>query len=222
MAKKDDKKKDKGAKPEKKAGKKDKPEKKAKGPKLAAKDRIILENVRGIWLYIKDPRPLNDMDKGDDDKDPQYEMTVLLDNKKQKKTIAKVQALVDAVAEEESFTDPDEWLTPIKSGDAINKKAKKKGKDPIEAMAGCTVLKLKSYYRPDVVTPNNETPMPEDWQELGFSGCYFNVSMTAKGYDYKGNEGVRLQLGNVMFRKEGKRVGGGMSAQSEFSKYADD
>lgn len=189
---------------------------------VSAKDRVVLEDCRGLWLYIKEPRPLNDEDKNDEDKDPQYEMTVLLDEKKQKKSIAKVEALVMAVAKDNGLKPKDDWLSPIKSGDAEYKKRKKKGKDAEKALQGMVVLKLKTYYKPDVVNQSNETAMPEDWQEMGFSGCYFNVSLTAKHYDYKGNEGVRLQLGNVMFRREGKRIGGGVSAQSEFSKYADD
>lgn len=207
---------------DKKSSKKKDDKKKSSGPKLSAKDRVILEDVRGVFLYIKEPRPLNEEDKKDDDKDPQYEITVLVNDKKQSKQVAKVKALVEAVAKEASFNDPDDWLNPIKSGDSIIKKAKKRGKDPVKAMAGCTVLKLKTYYKPDIATRNNETPMQEDWEEMGFSGCYFNVSLTAKPYDHKGNEGVRLQLGNVMFRKPGERVGGGVSAKSEFADYADE
>ena len=49
-----------------------------------------------------------------------------------------------------------------------------------------------------------------------YSGVWAIISVTFYGYDVSGNRGVACGLNNVMKYKDGDRLGGRISAESEF------
>jgi hypothetical protein len=80
---------------------------------------------------------------------------------------------------------------------------------------GCTFISARSKAKPKVVVGKDMQPsMDED--DL-YSGCVVRVSVTAFAYDKGGNKGVAFFLNNVWKIKDGERIGGGASAQEEFS-----
>lgn len=194
--------------------KKSKKDKTEEAPAKASK-RLILQDVRGVWVYLQTPRPAQ---SDDEDDNPTYEIEALLDPKANKKAIAGINAMAEACAKEAGFKK--NWRHPLRDGDEWNEEQDDKEKRN-KYYKGMKFLKLKTWYRPGVVNRQGEPAMPEDFSEMGFSGCYFNISVTAKAYDYNGNKGVRIQLGNVMLRKVGKRLDNNVSAEDEFAKYAD-
>jgi len=201
--------------------KKDKKKKSKDGGKAPAptkKERLMMSDITCAWVFLQKPRPLDD--DADDDAEPNYEVTGILDKKKDKKKIEKLTTFVKTVAKSANGGGgfDGDWLTPIKDGDKYNKKSK----SPKDFYKGKVFFRAKTRYRPGVVTRSGEPAMPDDFDEMGYSGCRFHVSMNAGTYDHKGNQGVSLYLGNVMLRKEGKRLDGQISAEAEFADYADD
>lgn len=54
-----------------------------------------------------------------------------------------------------------------------------------------------------------------------FAGCYLSAAVNFSAYEYDGTFGVGSYLNNVMFLKEGERLAGSASAQSDFADFAD-
>lgn len=70
--------------------------------------------------------------------------------------------------------------------------------------------------------PDPETGRPtaltdEQAAELFYPGAMVRASVTAYGYDYKGNKGVTWGLNNVAWAGHGQRLDGSISAVDEFT-----
>lgn len=83
-----------------------------------------------------------------------------------------------------------------------------------EVYEGCYYLNAKCSTRPGIVDRDRE-PIT-DGDEI-YSGVYAVVSVTFFGYDVSGNRGVACGLNNVMKAKDGERLGGRVSADTEFN-----
>lgn len=55
-----------------------------------------------------------------------------------------------------------------------------------------------------------------------YSGCYCNVSVNFYAFNANGNRGVAAGLGNVQFVKDGERLSGKASAESDFDALDDE
>lgn len=78
----------------------------------------------------------------------------------------------------------------------------------------CLYLNAKSVDPPQIVDKNVK-PI-EDRSEV-YSGCYVNVSLVFYGYNFSGNKGIGVWLGNIQKVKDGPRLGNGrISAADEF------
>jgi hypothetical protein len=89
-----------------------------------------------------------------------------------------------------------------------------------EAYEGCTFIGARSKDQPGVVMgPNREEVI--DKNEV-YSGCYCRLSVTAFGYDHKGNKGVTFALNHVWKVEDGEPFGNRSDAADEFSGYSDD
>ena len=74
-------------------------------------------------------------------------------------------------------------------------------------------LNAKSNTRPGVVD-RKKVPIVDE--EEVYSGVWAIVSVTFFGYDKNGNKGVACGLNNIMKFKDGERLGGRASAESDF------
>ena len=74
-------------------------------------------------------------------------------------------------------------------------------------------LNAKSNTRPGVVD-RKKVPIVDE--EEVYSGVWAIVSVTFYGYDVSGNKGVACGLNNIMKFKDGERLGGRASAESDF------
>ena len=52
-----------------------------------------------------------------------------------------------------------------------------------------------------------------------YSGCYCNVSVNFYAFNANGNRGVAAGLGNVQFVKDGERLSGKASAESDLTRW---
>lgn len=75
-------------------------------------------------------------------------------------------------------------------------------------------VNAKSSTRPGIVDKHRNPIVDED--EI-YSGVWAIVSVTFYGYEVSGNRGVACGLNNVMKFKDGERLGGRTSAESDFA-----
>lgn len=59
-------------------------------------------------------------------------------------------------------------------------------------------------------------------QMMVYSGCYCNVSVNAYPFSVSGNRGVAMGLGNIQFLKDGERLSGKASAESDFDELEEE
>lgn len=86
---------------------------------------------------------------------------------------------------------------------------------PDKAMfKNCYYLNAKSEEAPQVVDKNVQ-PI-ENKAEL-YAGCYGNVSLVFYGYNFSGNKGVGVLLGNIQKTKDGPKLSRKILATDEFS-----
>ena len=101
--------------------------------------------------------------------------------------------------------EPKKLDMPLRDGDT--------DKEDDEVYAGCYFLNAKSTTRPGICDKHKTPIVDED--EI-YSGVYAYVSVTFFGYDVSGNRGVACGLNNIMKFKDGERLGGRVSAESDF------
>ncbi|BAO53047.1 hypothetical protein KPP23_020 [Pseudomonas phage KPP23] len=91
-----------------------------------------------------------------------------------------------------------------------------------EEARGMWFISSSAYKLPQVVDRDNQRIIdPDDLDDCVRSGNYFLFSVTMKGFDNE-SRGVRCELNNLMFVKEGDRLDGGASAEQDFAEFAED
>lgn len=136
-------------------------------------------------------------------------MTNILVPKSEKATVAALQAAIEAakakaITEKWGGKEPKKIDTPLRDGDEKED----------EVFASHWYLNAKSSTRPGVVD-QHLNPITDE--EEVYSGCWAIVSVTFYGYDVSGNRGIACGLNNVMKFKDDERLGGRVSAESDFS-----
>lgn len=137
-------------------------------------------------------------------------MTNVLIPKGEKETIKAIQQAIDAakkaaVVSKWSGKEPKKLDMPLRDGDE---------KDDDEVYADSFYVNAKSSTRPGVCD-KNKTPIVDE--DEVYSGVWAIVSVTFFGYDVSGNRGVACGLNNIMKFKDGERLGGRASAESDFA-----
>ena len=150
----------------------------------------------------------------DGDPDNGKYMTNVLIPKGEKET---VKALKDAIESAKKAgivskwggKEPKKLDLPLRDGDT--------DKEDDDVYADHFFINAKATTRPGVVDKQRSPIMDED--EV-YSGMWAVVSVTFFPYDVSGNRGVAVGLNNVMKFKDGERLGGRSSAESDFAETA--
>lgn len=102
----------------------------------------------------------------------------------------------------------------IKDGD---RKTDEEGKvDPI--YKGMLYFSAKSDRKPGIIDAKKQPVFSED--DI-YSGCFIRISGNVYAYEYQGNKGVSIGLGNVQVLRKGDRLDGRKAAEQEFSEWTD-
>lgn len=138
-------------------------------------------------------------------------MTNVLIPKEEKVTIKAIQQAIEAgkkagIVSKWGGKEPKKLDMPMHDGDT--------DKDDDEVYAGHYFINAKCATRPGIVD-KNKTPIVDE--DDIYSGVWAIVSVTFYGYDVSGNRGVACGLNNVMKFKDGERLGGRSSADSDFA-----
>lgn len=163
--------------------------------------RISFSN---IW----EPKAIN----GGDEK---YSVSCVIP-KSDKKTIAKIQAAVEAAKEDGKTRRwggkiPPNLKLPLRDGDI--------DRPDDENYADCYFVNASSKDAPQVVD-RKVNPVLDPMTV--YSGCYCNVSVNFYAFNANGNRGVAAGLGNIQFVKDGERLSGKASADADFDALEED
>lgn len=137
-------------------------------------------------------------------------MTNVLIPKEEKETIKAIQQAIEAakkaaVTSKWGGREPKKLDMPLRNGDTDKED---------DVYSGHFYVNAKSNTRPGVCDKNKSPIMDED--EI-YSGVWAIVSVTFFGYDISGNRGVACGLNNIMKFKDGERLGGRASAETDFA-----
>lgn len=135
-------------------------------------------------------------------------MTNVLIPKKEKKTIKALEDAIEAakkagIVSKWSGKEPKKLDLPLRDGDE---------KDD-DVYTGHLFVNAKCNTKPGVVDKNKQ---PITDEEEVYSGMWAYVSVTFYAYDVNGNKGIACGLNNVMKFKDDERLGGRVSAESDF------
>ena len=147
--------------------------------------------------------------------DPKYSVSCVIP-KSDKKTLAKINAAIEAAKEEAKGKKwggkiPPNLKLPLRDGDIE--------RPDDENYANCMFLNANSSDKPGIVD-RQVNPILDPMQV--YSGCYCNVSLSLYGFNSNGNRGVACGLGNIQWLKDGERLSGKADAASDFDAVADD
>lgn len=159
--------------------------------------QIVIGPVRLSFLNVWEVSP----------KYKKYGASIII-SKKDKANLTKVKeaeaaAIVEAKAK--WGTIPKKFKTPLRDGD-------EEKEDP--AYENSFFLGATSKNQPNVLDTNKEKMLDKD--EL-YSGCYAYVSLTFKPFDFEGSKGISCYLNNILKAKDGEKLSGGSSAESDFA-----
>ncbi len=145
--------------------------------------------------------------------------TQIIIKKSDKATIAKLDKAINAASMKKfgkkAAKNSRSFGYPLRDADKEIKDGTFEPADP-KVYKNCYFMNTTAYKLPGLVDQDNELiEDPDERAEMAVSGFYFRFSVTMKGYDKDGNKGVRAELNNMMFIKEGERLDGGVAADSE-------
>lgn len=135
-------------------------------------------------------------------------MTNVLIPKKEEKTIKALEDAIEAakkagIVSKWSGKEPKKLDLPLRDGDE---------KDD-DVYTDHLFVNAKCNTKPGVVDKNKQTITDE---EEVYSGMWAYVSVTFYAYDVNGNKGIACGLNNIMKFKDDERLGGRVSAESDF------
>ncbi len=92
-------------------------------------------------------------------------------------------------------------------------------KEGVPGYENVVFVSARSKERPGLVD-QKRIPITES-DGTFYAGCYARASLIAFAYDTAGNRGVSFALRNIQKLGDGKRFGGGVSAEEEFDEVED-
>lgn len=170
--------------------------------------RVIIKNVRFSYAHV--------FQKDNNDK---YSVSILI--RKDNPQVAEIKKAIEEAAREGAGKLGGNFklniLKTLHDGDL------EKAGDP--AYEGCYYLNAKSGQRPGVVKVNytgvgGKTTDITDEEEF-YSGCYGMASVTFFAFNSASNKGIGCGLNNVLKTKDGEKLGGGATAESDFGDQVD-
>lgn len=172
--------------------------------------KVITGKVRFSYVNIFKARTFTD------GADPKYSICILID-KKDKKTLSKINAAVDAAKE---IGKSKCWNGTIPKGLKLPLRDGEEREDEAEEYKDVYFLNANSKNKPGIVDSDCNEIL--DSAEV-YSGCYGRVSLNFFPYNNKGNKGIAAGLNNVQFLEDGEPLGAARtSAESDFGNDDDD
>ena len=170
--------------------------------------QVVTGNVRLSYANIWEPKSIN----GGAEK---YSVSLIIP-KSDTKTIAAINAAVDAAIEEGKgkfggkLPNKAALKLPLRDGDTERDD---------EAYSNAYFVNANSTTAPQIVDKNVN---PILGRSEVYSGVYARVSITFYAFNTNGNRGVACGLGNIQKIRDGEPLGGHSNAADDFTSDADD
>ena len=171
--------------------------------------KVVTGVVRLSYANVWEPASINGSN-------PKYSVSLIIP-KSDKQTLDAINAAVDAAIKEGvakfggKIPNKAALKLPLRDGDIE--------RPDDENYASCMFLNANSADKPGIVD-RQVNPILDPMQV--YSGCYCNVSVNFYAFNANGNRGVAAGLGNVQFVKDGDRLSGKASAESDFDALDDE
>ena len=173
--------------------------------------KVITGKVRFSYEHVFKPMET-------DDGDPKYSVSIIIP-KKDKATLAKIEAAIDAaieagkakLASKTGKVNKAVIKLPLRDGDVDRED------DP--TYANSYFINASSKNKPGVVDADLQPII--DTTEF-YSGCYGRASINFYAFDSNGNKGIAAGLNNVQKLADGDFLGGRSSAEDDFGSEDDD
>lgn len=177
--------------------------------------RLIVQNVRGSFVNLAEPRFDEDSEK--------YSYSIQCILNKDHPQIKEIKDAIIATAKAKfgGNTPLGKLKKPLRDGDETDDDGERKYDAHLE---NCFFFNAKcsDKRRPQYVLKNGDVILKEREQDYLYSGAYFSVSVNFYPFDSDKQKGVAAGLNNVMFVKHGERLDGVKSANEDFKEVIDD
>lgn len=166
--------------------------------------KIITGKVRFSYVHVFEAHAI------EEGQTPKFSVSILID-KKDKKTLAKIEKAVEQATQEGKASKfggklPGNLKLPLRDGDLE--------KPDDENYEGKMFINAGSFRKPGIV---DEDLNPIMDREDFYSGCYGRASVNFYAFNVSGNKGIACGLNNLQKTEDGENLGGGgTSAEDDF------
>ncbi len=171
------------------------------------KTKVVTGMVRFSYANVWEPKSIN----GSDEK---YSVSLIIP-KTDKKTIAQIEAAIEAAKQEGKAKFggkiPANLKLPLRDGDI--------DRPEDEAYKNAYFINANSKERPGIV---DKSVKPILDQSEFYSGCYGRASITFYAFNQNGNKGVAVGLQNLQKLLDGEPLSGRSRAEDDFSTFDDE
>lgn len=171
-----------------------------------ASTKVITGKVRFSYAAVFEPKAMEGQEK------KKYSVSLII-SKKDKKTIAAVNAAINAAKEAGKSSKFAGKMTglkmPLRDGDV--------DRDDDPNYANSYFITASSDMKPGIVDADLNPIL--DKEEF-YSGCYGRASVNFYPFNAAGNKGVACGLNNLQKLDDGERLSGGASAEDDFGELS--
>lgn len=173
--------------------------------------KVITNEARMSYAHVFEPH-------GIDGNEPKYSVSILIP-KEGTETIELIEAAIEAAKQEGKAKwngkIPANLKTPLRDGDDE--------RPDDEAYAGHYFINANSKQKPGIVKKGTSGGLVEiDSEDDFYSGCFAKASINFYAFNANGNRGIAAGLGNLLKTRDGDRLSGGASAESDFADEFDE
>jgi len=174
--------------------------------------KVVTGKVRFSFVNVFKPRKEEDSDR------ETYGLMILIP-KKDKTTLAKIEAAIEAVKDDPKSKE--KWgskflssmRTPLRDGD------EERDTEAHPEYKGHYFINANTSMKPQVVDADRDEIL--DTNEL-YSGCYGRISMNFYPFKQKGGVGIAAGLNNVQKLADGEPLSGRSTAEDDFGPESDE
>lgn len=170
-------------------------------------NKVITGKVRASFVHVFEPQSINGSE-------PKYSCSLIIP-KSDTDTVGKIREAIEQAKQEGvpkwGGKIPPNLKLPLRDGDI--------DRPDDETYQNHFFLNATSKDAPQVVDRHVQPIMDP---MMVYSGCFCNVSVNLYPFNANGNRGVAAGLGNIQFVKDGDRLSGRASADSDFDALEDD
>lgn len=171
------------------------------------KTKVVTGMVRFSYANVWEPKSIN----GSDEK---YSVSLIIP-KTDKKTIAQIEAAIEAAKQEGKAKFggkiPANLKLPLRNGDV--------DRSEDEAYKNSYFVNANSKERPGIV---DKSVKPILDQSEFYSGCYGRASISFYAFNQNGNKGIAVGLQNLQKLLDGEPLSARSRAEDDFSTFEDD